>query len=155
MIDDGCVVEGYQSDITRTFVLGKATDTMKSVFDIVPPRRRRRRSRGAAWCGAESIDTAARAVIVDAGDGPGFKLTHRLGHGLGMDMHEWSYLVKNNMFGWDRNLAAQPGMVFSDEPGIYIPGAFGVRLEDDMVITAAGAELLTPPSASIETPFAA
>jgi len=156
MIDDGCVVEGYQSDITRTFVLGKATDAMKKVFDIVQRAQAAAVRAARPGVALESIDRAGRTVIVDAGYGPGFKyFTHRLGHGLGMDMHEWPYLVKNNMFGWDRNLTAQPGMVFSDEPGIYIPGAFGVRLEDDMVITSAGAELLTPPSASIENPFAA
>ena len=95
-------------------------------------------------------------VIVDAGYGPGFKyFTHRLGHGMGMDGHEWPYLVKNNMFGWDEALTLQPGMVFSDEPGIYIEGEFGVRLEDDMHITETGAELFTPQSPSIEHPFGA
>jgi Xaa-Pro dipeptidase len=70
-----------------------------------------------------------------------------------MDMHEWPYLVKNNMFGWPRNPTLQNGMVFSDEPGIYIRGEFGVRLEDDMHITENGAELLTSPSPSLEQPF--
>jgi Xaa-Pro dipeptidase len=154
MIDDGCTVEGYQSDITRTFVLGRATDKMKKVFGIV--RRAQDAALKAARPGAplESIDTAARKVIVDAGFGPGFKyFTHRLGHGLGMDGHEWPYLVKNNMFGWDKALTMKPGMVFSDEPGIYIPGEFGVRLEDDMHVTENGAELFTPQSSDIENPF--
>ncbi|MFN7981753.1 MAG: Xaa-Pro peptidase family protein [Vicinamibacterales bacterium] len=153
MIDDGCVVEGYQSDLTRTFVLGKATDKMKRVFDIVSSAQRA--AHGAARPGATlaSVDAAARKVIVDAGFGPGFSFfTHRLGHGLGMDMHEWPYLIEHNMFGWE-SPALQPGMVFSNEPGIYIPGEFGIRLEDDMVITSNGAELLTPPSTSIERPF--
>ena len=102
----------------------------------------------------EAIDAAARKVIVDAGYGPGFKyFTHRLGHGMGMDGHEWPYLVKNNMFGWEKALTLQPGMMFSDEPGIYIRGEFGVRLEDDMHITENGAELFTPQSPSIEEPF--
>src|SRR5262245_43526144 len=154
MIDDGCTVEGYQSDITRTFVLGKATDKMKKIIDIV------HRAQAAALAAAkpgvplEDIDAAGRKIIVDAGFGPGFKyFTHRLGHGMGMDGHEWPYLVKNNMFGWERAVKLQPGMVFSDEPGIYIRGEFGVRLEDDMHITADGAELLTPQSPSIENPF--
>ena len=106
MIDDGCTVEGYQSDITRTFVLGKATDKMKKVFDIV--QRAQTAALKAAKPGAplESIDAAARKVIVDAGYGPGFKyFTHRLGHGIGMDGHEWPYLVKNNMFGWAKRCA--------------------------------------------------
>jgi len=154
MLDDGCTVEGYQSDITRTFVLGKATDKMKKVFDIV--HQAQSAALKAAHPGAplDSIDTAARKVIVDAGYGPGFKyFSHRLGHGMGMDGHEWPYLVKNNMFGWTKALTAQPGMVFSDEPGVYIRGEFGVRLEDDMHITANGAELFTPQSPSIEQPF--
>ncbi len=154
MIDDGCNVEGYQSDITRTFVLGKATDKMKRVFDIV------HRAQSAALAAArpgvplESIDAAARKVVVDGGYGPGFKyFSHRLGHGIGMDGHEWPYLVKNNMFGWTKALTLQPHMTFSDEPGIYIKGEFGVRLEDDMHVTEKGAELLTPQSPSIEEPF--
>jgi len=154
MIDDGCTVEGYQSDITRTFVLGKATDKMKQVFDIV------HRAQAAALAAArpgvalEAIDAAARNVIVGAGYGPGFKyFTHRLGHGMGMDGHEWPYLVKNNMFGWSKALTLQSGMVFSDEPGIYIRGEFGVRLEDDMHVTDSGAELFTRQSPSIEQPF--
>jgi len=155
MIDDGCTVEGYQSDITRTVVLGKATDKMKKVFDIV--RQAQSAALKAARPGAalESVDAAARRVIVDSGYGPGFKyFSHRVGHGMGMDGHEWPYLVKNNMFGWEKALTLQPGMVFSDEPGIYIKGEFGVRLEDDMHITANGAELFTPQSPSIEDPFA-
>jgi Xaa-Pro dipeptidase len=154
MIDDGCTVEGYQSDITRTFVLGKATDKMKRVFDIV--KRAQTAALAAARPGAAlaSIDSAARQVVSDGGYGPGFTyFSHRVGHGLGMDIHEWPYLVKGNMFGWNQELAARPGMVFSDEPGIYIRGEFGVRLEDDMYITEDGAKLFTTPSTSIETPF--
>ena len=155
MIDDGCLVEGYRSDITRTFVLGRATDRMKQVFSIVLKAQTAANAAARPGVPLEAIDAAARAVIADAGYGPGFTyFTHRLGHGLGMDMHEWPYLVKNNMFGWNRGLVARPGMTFSNEPGIYVPGAFGVRLEDDMVITETGAELLTPQSQSVEQPFA-
>jgi Xaa-Pro dipeptidase len=154
MIDDGCTVEGYQSDITRTFVLGKATDKMKRVFDLVHLAQASALEAAHPGVPLERIDAAARKVIVDAGYGPGFKFfTHRLGHGMGMDGHEWPYLVKHNMFGWETALQAQPGMVFSDEPGIYIRGEFGVRLEDDMYITPNGAELMTPQSPSIEEPF--
>jgi Xaa-Pro dipeptidase len=155
MIDDGCTVEGYQSDITRTFVLGKAADKMKKVFDIVHQAQAAALKAARPGAALESIDAAARKVVVDNGYGPGFKyFSHRVGHGMGMDGHEWPYLVKNNMFGWERALTLQPGMVFSDEPGIYIKGEFGVRLEDDMHITANGAELFTPQSPSIEEPFA-
>jgi Xaa-Pro dipeptidase len=154
MVDDGCSVEGYKSDITRTFVLGKATAKMNSVFGIV--RRAQDAGLKAARPGVplESIDAAARDVIVSAGYGPGFRyLTHRLGHGIGLDGHEWPYLVKNDMFGFRREVRARTGMTFSDEPGIYIPGEFGVRLEDDMIITEDGARLFTPQSESLEKPF--
>jgi Xaa-Pro dipeptidase len=149
MIDDGCTVEGYQSDITRTFVLGKASDKMKKVFDIV--HRAQSAALAAARPGAEcgSIDAAARQIITDAGYGPGYKyFTHRLGHGLGMDGHEWPYLVRGN------HTRLQANITTSNEPGIYIPGEFGIRLEDDMHITESGAELFTPQSPSIEEPFA-
>jgi len=154
MIDDGCTVEGYQSDITRTFVLGKATDKMKKVFDIVHQAQTAALEAARPGVPLEAIDAAGRKVVVDAGYGPGFKyFSHRLGHGMGMDGHEWPYLVKNNMYGWEQAVKLQPGMVFSDEPGIYIKGEFGVRLEDDMHITPGGAELFTPQSQSIENPF--
>jgi len=154
MLDDGCTVEGYQSDITRTFMLGKASDKMHTVFGIV--RRAQDAALEAARPGVtlESIDAAARQVVAEAGYGPGFKyFSHRLGHGIGMEGHEWPYLVKNNMFGWNTALAAQRGMTFSNEPGIYIRGEFGVRLEDDMQITDSGAKLFTPQSESLENPF--
>jgi len=152
MLDDGCVVEGYQSDITRTFVLGNATgargDKMKKVFDIV--LRAQSTALAAARPGAEcgSIDDAARKVITDAGYGPDYKyFTHRLGHGLGMDGHEWPYLVRGNA------TKLQPNITTSNEPGIYIRGEFGVRIEDDMHITENGAELFTPQTLSLEDPF--
>ena len=154
MVDDGCSVEGYQSDITRTFVLGKPTEKMKQVFDIVHQAQQAALKQAKPGVELASVDAAARKVIVDAGDGPGFKyFSHRVGHGLGMDGHEWPYLVKNDMFGWDLAPHMRAGMVFSDEPGIYIPGEFGIRLEDDMHITENGAELLTPASPSLEDPF--
>jgi Xaa-Pro dipeptidase len=148
LIDGGCSVEGYTSDISRTFVLGKPTDKMKKVFEI--EHRAQTAALKAARPGlpCEAVDAAARKVIEDAGYGPGYKyFTHRVGHGMGMDGHEWPYLVKGN------TLPLQPGMTFSDEPGIYIRGEFGVRLEDDMVITEDGAELFTPQSPSLEDPF--
>jgi Xaa-Pro dipeptidase len=154
MVDDGCTVEGYQSDITRTFVLGKATDKMKRVFDIVKAAQTAALKAARPGVALGAVDAAARQVITDAGYGPGFKyFSHRVGHGIGMDGHEWPYLVKNNMFGWEQTMLAQPHMTFSDEPGIYIRGEFGVRLEDDMHITENGAELFTPQSASLEDPF--
>ncbi len=150
MLDDGCTVEGYQSDITRTFVFGKPSDKMKSVFEIV--HRAQTAALKAARPGVEcqAVDAAARKVISDAGYSPDYKFfTHRVGHGIGMDGHEWPYLVRGNTTPLAR------GMTFSDEPGIYIPGEFGVRLEDDMHITENGAELFTPQSPSLEDPFGA
>jgi len=148
LMDGGCAVEGYQSDITRTFVLGKASDKMKSVFDIV------HRAQSAALAAAKplaecgSVDAAARRVVIDAGYGPDYKyFTHRLGHGLGMDGHEWPYLVRGNP------AKLQANTTTSNEPGIYIRGEFGIRLEDDMHITENGAELFTPQTPSLEDPF--
>jgi Xaa-Pro dipeptidase len=150
LMDGGCKVEGYASDITRTFVLGKPTDKMKKVFEIVHRAQSAAlaTARPGAECGA--VDSAARKLITDAGYAPDYKFfTHRLGHGMGMDGHEWPYLVRGNA----TKLA--PNMTFSDEPGIYIREEFGVRLEDDMHILADGAELFTPQSPSLENPFAA
>jgi Xaa-Pro dipeptidase len=148
LIDGGCTVEGYESDITRMFVVGKPSDKMKQVFEIV--HRAQSAALAAAKPGVEagSVDAAARKVITDAGYGPDYKyFTHRLGHGIGMDGHEWPYLVRGN------STLLQPEMTFSDEPGIYIRGEFGVRLEDDMHITDSGSELFTPQSPSLEDPF--
>ncbi len=149
LIDGGCKVEGYSSDLSRTFVLGKPTDKMKQVFDIVHEAQAAALAAARPGVPCEDVDAAARKVVVDAGYGPDYKyFSHRVGHGMGMDGHEWPYLVRGN------KLPLAPGMTFSDEPGIYIPGEFGVRLEDDMVITENGAELLTPQSPSLEQPFA-
>src|ERR1700722_20309718 len=154
MLDDGCMVEGYTSDITRTFVLGKATDKMKSVFDLVHRAQFAAVQTARPGVLTANVDTAARKIIVDGCYGPGFTyFSHRLGHGIGMDMHEWPYFVKNNMFGYDPNPRLQAGNLLSDEPGIYIRGEFGIRLEDDLLITESGSELLTPQSPSLEDPF--
>jgi Xaa-Pro dipeptidase len=148
MIDDGCTVEGYNSDITRTFVLGKASDKQKKVFEIVQQAQKTALAAARPGVPCEAVDAAARKVITDAGYGPGYKFFgHRLGHGIGLDGHEWPYLVRGN------TLPLERGMSFSDEPGIYIRGEFGVRLEDDIHITAEGAEMFTTPSPSIEHPF--
>jgi Xaa-Pro dipeptidase len=150
MLDDGCLVEGYTSDITRTFVLGNPTDKMKKVFEIVHRAQSAALQTARPGVPCESVDAAARKIISDAGYGPDYKFfTHRVGHGMGMDGHEWPYLVRGN------KTQLKPNMVFSDEPGIYIPGEFGIRLEDDMHITENGAELFTPQSPSLTEPFGA
>lgn len=148
LLDDGCFVQGYQSDISRSFVLGRATDEQKRVFDVV--HRAQAAAIAAAHPGVpcQQIDAAARKVIADSGYGPGYKFfSHRLGHGIGMDMHEYPYLVGGN------TTPLAPGMCFSDEPGIYLPGKFGIRLEDDWHVTASGARFFTPQSPSLEQPF--
>jgi Xaa-Pro dipeptidase len=148
LIDGGCKVEGYSSDLSRTFVLGKATDRMKQVFELEHAAQTAALKSAKPGVQCQAVDAAARKVIEDGGFGPGYKyFTHRVGHGMGMDGHEWPYLVKGN------TLPLEKGMTFSDEPGIYIPGEFGVRLEDDMYITETGAELFTPQSPSLEDPF--
>ena len=148
LIDGGCDVRGYKSDITRTTVFGKPTARQRSLWDT--EKRAQAAALKAARPGAlcEDVDAAARKVIVDAGFGPDYKyFTHRVGHGIGMDGHEWTYLVRGN------KTKLEPGMTFSNEPGIYVPGEFGVRLEDIMVITENGAELFTGQAPSIEQPF--
>jgi Xaa-Pro dipeptidase len=150
LIDDGCSVEGYQSDITRTVIFGKPTARQREIWAL--ERKAQDAALAAAHPGAtcESVDAAARKVITDAGFGPGYKvpgLPHRTGHGIGLDGHEWTYLVRGNQ------TRLQPGMCFSDEPTIAIYGEFGVRLEDCMYITADGARMFTKQSPAIDQPF--
>jgi Xaa-Pro dipeptidase len=151
LIDGGCKVEGYESDVTRTSVFGKPSEKLSRVFEIV--RKSQDAALDAARAGRRSgtVDDAARAVITNAGYGPDYKFfTHRLGHGIGLDGHEHPYLVRAS------KTTLEPGMTFSNEPGIYIPGEFGLRCEDDMVVTPDGpAQLLTQSFAiSLEKPFA-
>jgi len=141
LIDGGTSVEGYDSDVTRTGVVaGKPSDKVARVYEIV--RKAQDAALDAARAGLLSgtVDDAARAVVTSAGFGPDYKyFTHRLGHGIGLDGHEHPYLVRGS------KTVLAPGMTFSNEPGIYVPGEFGLRCEDDMVITADGpAQLLTP-----------
>ena len=148
LVDGGGSVEGYVSDISRTFVLGKPSDKMKQVFEIVHRAQTTALKTARPGLQCQAVDAAARKVVTDGAYGPNYKyFTHRLGHGMGMDGHEWPYLVRGNT-----TLLAS-NMTFSDEPGIYIRGEFGVRLEDDMHITENGAELFTPQSLSLEEPF--
>jgi Xaa-Pro dipeptidase len=149
LIDGGCGVEGYRSDITRTFVVGKPSDKMKRVFELVHRAQAAALAAARPGVACEAVDAVARKIIEDGGYGPGYKyFTHRLGHGIGMDGHEWPYFVRGN------KLPLEPGMTFSDEPGIYIRGEFGVRLEDCLYIGAEGAVMFTPRSPSLEQPFA-
>jgi len=151
LIDGGCGGDGYASDVTRTSVYGKPSEKISRAFELT--RKAQDAALDAARAGRLSgtVDDAARAVIVNGGYGPDYKFfTHRLGHGIGLDGHEHPYLVRGG------KTILEPSMTFSNEPGIYIPGEFGLRCEDDMVIGADGpAQLLTPGFApSLEKPFA-
>ena len=150
LIDVGATVEGYHSDITRTYVFGEPSQRQRDVWNV------EKAAQGAAFRAAklgatcESVDAAARKVIEDAGFGPDYAvpgLPHRTGHGIGLDVHEWSYLVRG-----DKTRLA-PGMCFSNEPMICIYGEFGVRLEDHFYMTESGPRGFTEPSRSIDDPF--
>jgi Xaa-Pro dipeptidase len=150
LVDGGCSVEGYQSDITRTTVFGKPSQRQIDVWNL--EKRAQAAAFKAAQVGAtcESVDAAARKVITDAGFGPDYKvpgLPHRTGHGIGMDGHEWTNFVRGN------KMPLAPGMCFSDEPMIAIYGEFGIRLEDCLYITENGPKFFTQPSPSIDQPF--
>ncbi len=148
LIDGGCAVEGYDSDITRTTVFGKPTDKMNKLWNIVRKAQDEGLKTAKPGVPAESVDAAARKIITDNGFGTRYKyFTHRLGHGIGMDGHEWYYLVGGN------KRLLQTGNMFSNEPGIYILGEFGIRLEDEMLITENGAKLLLPQAQSLEIIF--
>lgn len=149
LVDTGCTVEGYTSDITRTTVFGKPTQRQRDVWDI--EKRAQSAAFAAAQLGAtcESVDAAARAVITAAGFGPDYKvpgLPHRTGHGIGLDGHEWTNFVRGN------TTKLEPGMCFSDEPTIVSYGEFGIRLEDCLHMTESGPKFFTPQSPSIEKP---
>jgi len=142
VIDAGDRVERYRSDITRTFFFGEPSKKMREVYRIVNEAELAAIDAAKPGAPAEIIDLAAREVIEKAGYGEYF--THRGGHGLGMDFHELPVCVKGN------KSPLEPGMVLTAEPGIYLPGEFGVRLEDDILITQAGRELLAERSAILE-----
>jgi Xaa-Pro dipeptidase len=150
LMDGGCTVEGYCSDITRTFVFGKPTARQREIWNL--ERKAQDAALAAAKVGVtcESVDAAARQVITDAGFGPDYKvpgLPHRTGHGIGLEGHEWTYFVRGN------KTKIVPGMCFSDEPTIVIYGEFGIRLEDCLYITEEGGKMFTAQSPSIDHPF--
>lgn len=150
MLDCGCQVDGYESDITRTVVFGEPTQKQIDIWNL--EKRAQQAGFEAAVLGApcENVDLAARGLLIKAGFGPEYKLPglpHRTGHGIGMDGHEWGNMVKGN------KLPLQVGMCFSIEPTIAIPGEFGVRLEDCVYMTSIGPKWFSQPSPSISLPF--
>jgi Xaa-Pro dipeptidase len=151
LMDCGCSVEGYQSDISRTMVMGDTTKQQRDVWNLV--RRGQQIAFETVKVGtpAGAADDAVRAAYEKAGFGPGYKLpgtSHRTGHGIGLDGHEPINLVHGEM------TTLAPGMCFSDEPGIYIPGSFGVRLEDCIHMSASGPRWFSTPPPSLDAPFA-
>lgn len=151
LMDGGCQIGGYASDISRTVVFGEPTKRQQEIWDL------EKKAQAAGFAAAklgdpcENVDIAARKVITDAGFGPGYKvpgLAHRTGHGIGMDGHEWGNMVLGN------KQPLVPGMCFSIEPTISIYGEFGIRLEDCAYMTGDGVKWFSQPSPAIDQPFA-
>jgi Xaa-Pro dipeptidase len=150
LVDVGCTVHGYTSDISRTWIVGAPTAKQRKVWNTV--KRGQEIALEAARLGVPtgSIDDAVRAYYEKEGWGPGYRLpglSHRTGHGIGLDVHEAPYLVHGDA------TPLAPGMCFSDEPGLYTPGEFGIRLEDCWHMTETGPKLFTPLAKSIDQPI--
>ncbi len=150
LIDTGCQIQGYNSDITRSYVFGEPTERQRTVWQAEQDAQQ------AAFAAAQlgepcsTVDRAARELLAERGFGPGYELPglpHRTGHGIGLDIHEWPYLVLS-----DRTPLA-PGMCFSNEPMLCVPGEFGIRHEDHFYMTEDGPRWFTQPSPSIDNPF--
>ena len=150
LIDTGCQIEGYISDITRSYVYGEASDRQRQIWDL------EKAAQASAFAAAQigqpcsEVDNAARRVLEVEGLGPDYQipgLPHRTGHGIGLDIHEWPYLVRSE------KTTLAPGMCFSNEPMICIPGEFGVRHEDHFYMTELGPKWFTQPAYSVDDPF--
>lgn len=150
LIDTGCQVQGYNSDITRTYVFGQANERQRTMWNV------EKKAQIAAFNAAQigqacgKVDIAAREYIASQGMGPEYETPgcpHRTGHGIGLDIHEWPYLVKS-----DQTILTK-GMCFSNEPMLVIPDEFGIRLEDHFYMTENGPKWFTEPSYSIDDPF--
>jgi Xaa-Pro dipeptidase len=150
LVDSGCSVHGYQSDISRTWIFGEPTPRQREVWNTV--RRGQDIALETAKIGAPAgdVDRAVRAFYESKGWGKEYAfpgLSHRTGHGIGMEGHEPPYLVRSD------TTPLEAGMCFSDEPGIYIPGEFGVRLEDCWAMTESGPKCFMPLATSIDQPI--
>lgn len=151
LMDGGCNIDGYRSDISRTIVFGEPSQRQREMWNLAKKAQSAVFDAAGLGVPCEDADAAARQVYVDHGFPGGYKLPgcpHRSGHGIGLDGHEWINLVKGN------TRPMEPGMCFTNEPMLVLPGEFGVRLEDDFYITAEGARYFTTPSPSIDKPIA-
>ncbi|WP_286670321.1 M24 family metallopeptidase [Shewanella psychrotolerans] len=150
LIDTGCQLHGYNSDITRTYVFGTPSDRQRQLWQLEKDAQIAAFEAAKVGATCASVDKAARDVLEAAGFGPGYKvpgLPHRTGHGIGLDIHEWPYLVLNDL------TPLAPGMCFSNEPMLCVPGEFGVRHEDHFYMTDTGPVWFTQPADSIDNPF--
>ncbi|GIU41251.1 M24 family metallopeptidase [Shewanella colwelliana] len=150
LIDTGCQLHGYNSDITRTYVFGRPSERQRQLWQLEQDAQIAAFEAAKVGATCASVDRAARDVLEAAGFGPGYDvpgLPHRTGHGIGLDIHEWPYLVLN-----DKTPLA-PGMCFSNEPMLCVPGEFGVRHEDHFYMTENGPVWFTAPAHSIDNPF--
>jgi len=150
LIDTGCTVQGYHSDITRTWIYGEPGDKQRRIWALEQQTQAAAFAAIRPGVACEDVDAAARRTLEAAGLGPDYRLPglpHRTGHGCGLSIHEAPYLVRGN------HTPLVPGVVASNEPMIVVPGRFGVRLEDHFYVTEDGARWFTPPSPAIEQPF--
>jgi Xaa-Pro dipeptidase len=150
LMDCGCAVHGYQSDISRSWVFGRANARQRKVWDTVKRGQEIALQTAKISVPVGAIDDAVRKYYESEGWGPGYRLpglSHRTGHGIGLDGHEPPYLVHGDA------TPLEAGMCFSDEPGIYIPGEFGIRMEDCWHMTDSGPKLFTPLAKSLEEPI--
>jgi Xaa-Pro dipeptidase len=149
-MDCGCAVHGYQSDISRSWVFGQPNARQRKVWDTVKRGQEIALENAKINVPVGTIDDAVRKYYESQGWGPGYRLpglSHRTGHGIGLDGHESPYLVHGD------TTPLQAGMCFSDEPGLYTPGEFGIRLEDCWYMTASGPKLFTALAKSLEQPI--
>ena len=150
LIDTGCLLHGYNSDITRTYVFGEPTEKQRKMWAIEKEAQARAFASAQIGVPCGEVDVAARQYLESQGLGPEYAvpgLPHRTGHGIGLDIHEWPYLVRND------TTPLAPGMCFSNEPMLVIPNEFGVRLEDHFYMTEDGPKWFTEPSYSLDDPF--
>ena len=150
LIDTGCVIHDYISDITRTYVFGKANEEQTSIWNIEKETQQAAFNAAQLGSSCADVDNASRKVLESHGLGPDYKLPglpHRTGHGIGLGIHEWPYIVRND------HTVLEPGMTFSNEPMICVPNKFGIRLEDHIYMTEKGPKWFTEPMFSIDNPF--